>query len=416
MIRVAGDKRNATPGKTYRTEAEARRIAGKEEDKQRQPGAHDPRAGRTTWGQWAPAWWEDRDVAPRTRRSDASHINVHVSPRWSNVALAEISRESVQRWVRDMERSGMAPAHVIRVFHTFSASLHAAVDAGKLAANPCRSVRLPRIPQADERYLTREEVEAITFYLDEPWRSIVLVLCGTGLRWGELAALHWHRVDHDRLHVGLAWDTANLLYKAPKDYERRDVPLLDYVDDALTGLLKGGERPRGRCGAEHPRGLGQRCRSPLVFPGREGAPIPHQTFKHHWQRVVGSWVWHDRKGTAYPTKMAALANDPRAERLWVPGLAGITDPVRIHDMRHTFASWYLHEGGTLPELASVMGHHSVTVTERYAHLQPNRFATARERMAGTGPRKQLAPRLPHVLPPAETNVADLASRRRSEGA
>ena len=415
VIRVDGQQRNATPGRTYATKAEARRVAGRQEEDQRLPGAHNPRKARTTWGEWCLDWWEQRDVAASTRTSDRSHVNAHISPRWSNTQLGAISRESVQRWVRDMERSGAAPAHVVRVFHTFSGSLHAAVLAGRLATNPCQGVKLPRIPQGDDRYLTVDEVERIAFHMDAPWDRLVFVLCGTGLRYGELAALHWHRVEEQRLHVTLAWDSKHHALKEPKDYERREVPLLDFVAEQLD-QHRHVSSTRGRCGADHPTSLGQRCRSPLVFPDRNGGPIHLAAFSWHWRRVVGGWAWHDRDGKRYPTEKAAKTADPKAVRLWVPGTARITEPVRVHDMRHTFASWFIHAGGHLTELAAIMGHHSVKVTERYAHLERDRHDATRQRMAGMGPRGQVAPHLPHVAAVAESNVASLSDRRRSEGA
>jgi integrase len=48
--------------------------------------------------------------------------------------------------------------------------------------------------------------------------------------------------------------------------------------------------------------------------------------------------------------------------------------VRFHDLRHTFASSWVARGGDLFKLQKVLGHKSVTMTQRYAHLQPSAFA------------------------------------------
>ena len=58
------------------------------------------------------------------------------------------------------------------------------------------------------------------------------------------------------------------------------------------------------------------------------------------------------------------------------GLAGIKD-FRFHDLRHTFASWFMMNGGDLYELAKILGHSNIKMTERYAKL-------AREHIARTG--------------------------------
>ena len=53
-----------------------------------------------------------------------------------------------------------------------------------------------------------------------------------------------------------------------------------------------------------------------------------------------------------------------------PELAGIED-FRFHDLRHTFASWYMMNGGDLYELANILGHSNIKMTERYAKLGDN---------------------------------------------
>ncbi len=74
-------------------------------------------------------------------------------------------------------------------------------------------------------------------------------------------------------------------------------------------------------------------------------------------------------------------------------LAGIKN-FRFHDLRHTFASWYMMNGGDLYELAKILGHSNIKMTERYANLGKNHIAktgsTAREmwRMMEGNLRKQ----------------------------
>lgn len=51
------------------------------------------------------------------------------------------------------------------------------------------------------------------------------------------------------------------------------------------------------------------------------------------------------------------------------GLARVA-PARIHDLRHTYASWQLQAGQSIAEVGQVLGHVSATTTQRYAHLAP----------------------------------------------
>ena len=55
-------------------------------------------------------------------------------------------------------------------------------------------------------------------------------------------------------------------------------------------------------------------------------------------------------------------------------------PLRFHDLRHTFASWAMQEGATLPELQKLLGHATLAMTMRYAHLAPKHLRSAVSRL------------------------------------
>jgi integrase len=85
----------------------------------------------------------------------------------------------------------------------------------------------------------------------------------------------------------------------------------------------------------------------------------------------------------FPPKPGAKGERQRVERSFetVLKMAGIED-LRFHDLRHTFASWYMMNGGDLYELAKILGHANIKMTERYAKLAKKHIArtgnTARE--------------------------------------
>lgn len=383
----------------FSKKADAVREAGAAELDARRPGAANPRAGRITWGQWQQTWWLKRRVEEGTAARDESRRRVHLEPRWAAVPLDEITREDVQDWVDTLvAREDLAPATVHKIYHLMSASMKAAALARKIPVSPCASIELPQLPPADERYLTHEEVDALTFHLDEHWATLVLLLAGTGLRWGEMVALHWQRVhmDAQRIDVVMAWDAKRLRYKLPKDHEKRSVPILDWVESTLVRHRL--RVPAGtHCAIQHPANLGARCTSSLVLPGRYSGPVSYNSFHHGpWERAVGRYVWMSPEGRRFGSEPAArkvLGDTVEMRRTWEPGTAGLA-PCTIHDLRHTFASWYLQDGGTIEELSGLLGHSSILVTQRYAHLAPDRWSKIRERMAGKGPRRALVPDTP----------------------
>ena len=85
----------------------------------------------------------------------------------------------------------------------------------------------------------------------------------------------------------------------------------------------------------------------------------------------------------FPPEPGATSGRQRVERSFetILELAGIQD-FRFHDLRHTFASWYMMNGGDLYELAKILGHANIKMTERYAKLGRQHIArtgnTARE--------------------------------------
>jgi len=81
----------------------------------------------------------------------------------------------------------------------------------------------------------------------------------------------------------------------------------------------------------------------------------------------GEWVFNNPDGT----RLESLDYRFRKARQ----KAGIED-FRIHDLRHTFASWLVSEGVDLIKVRDLLGHSSITMTERYAHLIPNRLEAA----------------------------------------
>ena len=84
-----------------------------------------------------------------------------------------------------------------------------------------------------------------------------------------------------------------------------------------------------------------------------------------------------------PPKPGAKSGRQRVDRSFknVLEMAGV-DNFRFHDLRHTFASWYMMNGGDLYELAKILGHANIKMTERYAKLAKQHIAktgkTARE--------------------------------------
>ena len=204
----------------------------------------------------------------------------------------------------------VTPASVNREMQALSSALTAAVkEYGWLDDSPMRKVKRLTEPSGRVRFLSAAERGALLRECrahDEALHTLVVMAISTGARQGELLGLRWADVDMRR---GL------LTFHETKNGERRSVPL---VGAAFTLL------------AEH--GKVRRMDTDLVFPGRTGK-----------SREVG--------------KMFREA----CQR------AGVKN-FRFHDLRHTAASELAMGGATLAEIAEVLGHKTLQMVKRYAHL------------------------------------------------
>jgi integrase len=162
----------------------------------------------------------------------------------------------------------------------------------------------------------------------------------TGARAGEIAALEWTDIDFDRRLI-----TIQRSFSGPTKSDRvRYVPILDPL---LPILREWRLRHPGR----------------LVFTTRDGTMHGESAriFQEILHRVLDS------------------AGFPRVTR------TGKSRPyIRFHDLRHTFASHWVMRDGSLFKLQKILGHQSVTMTERYSHLQPSAFAEDYARLGDAG--------------------------------
>lgn len=317
-----------------------------------------------TLRQWGDVWLARREHdGVRGIRRERSRWNRHVmAAPFADRPLKRIDSADVHTWVRSLlhvdacdtvtspktrrteyRATGrkLSPQSVTHCLNLLSLSLASAKAENRVRHNVAIDVRVPRARRrrgekrkaAPWTWLTGGEIDLVTGpNIAEPYRSIYAVLIYTGLRPNELWALQW-------MDVHLAAASPRLDVRESKNEKPREVPLLEPAIDALK-----------RWRALHP-GVG----TAPVFPRLSGA------LKGQPQREDYDARWRDYYGTS--------------KRM--PGWkarAGIARHVRLYDLRHTCAS-HLVQGTwgkalTLYEVKEWMGHSSIIVTQRYAHLAP----------------------------------------------
>jgi integrase len=218
-----------------------------------------------------------------------------------------------------------SPATVVRYLAALSHCLSVAVKEYQwLEDSPLRKVSKPQEPRGRVRFLSDEERAALLRECQasaNPYLYPVVVLAlSTGMRAGEIMSLEWRDVDLAR-----GW----LTLRETKNGERRGVPLAGVALE----LMKEHARTR------------RRLDTPLLWPGVH--PTKPMDLRQPWEKALKR--------------------------------AGIED-FRFHDLRHSAASYLAMNGASLNEIAAVLGHKTLAMVQRYAHLSESHKAGVVERM------------------------------------
>jgi len=209
-----------------------------------------------------------------------------------------------------------APATAVRYLavlsHAFSIAMR---EWGWVDDNPCRKVSKPREPRGRVRFLDDAErgrlLEACRSSKSALLYPIVVVALATGMRKGEIMSLRWPQIDVARASITLL---------ETKNGERRSIPIEGRALQLLSTLSDA-----------------RRVDTQLVFPNDVGAkPI----------EIAKAWT-------------TAVAK------------ASVTD-FRFHDLRHTTASYLAQGGATDLDIAALLGHKTLAMVKRYAHLSESR--------------------------------------------
>ncbi len=240
--------------------------------------------------------------------------------------LATITPDLIGRHRDQLQtKEGLAPATVNRYLSALSKAFNNAVKEWHwLPDNPLRNVSKKKEPKGRERHLSKDkELPALLDACREseykPLYLIVLFALTTGMRRGELLGLRWQDIDLER-RTAVLHNT--------KNGDRRSVLIVPEV----AALL-----------AEH--GKVRKIDNDSIFVS-DGS----------------SEVWLFDKAWYHALKTAKIKD------------------FRFHDLRHTAASYLAMSGATVPELAAVLGHRTLQMVKRYAHLSDQHTEAVVERM------------------------------------
>jgi integrase len=234
--------------------------------------------------------------------------------------LRQVVPGDIERYVAP-RRAEVSPASVNRELAFLKRVFNVAIADGKIETNPVRAVRFFKENNERVRFMTQEEEKSLRGEIgEEEWPRVAVAL-NTGLRQGEQFKLRWENVD---------FGTKILTVLRSKHGETRRIPMNDRVREIL------GSQP-------------SRLKSEYVFPSSTGdTPIDARNYMR---------------------------------RIFLPALKKAKiENFRWHDLRHTFASRLAMAGVDMRTLQELMGHKTMQMTLRYAHLSPAHQLDAVQRL------------------------------------
>lgn len=212
-------------------------------------------------------------------------------------------------------KPGTINRHVAAIKHMFTKACEWEMVEEE-ALKRVRKVKLLEENNSRLRFLSKTECQALIKACDNHLRPIVICAVNTGMRKGEILGLKWDDVD---LVHGF------ILLQITKNGERREIPINNTLLATLKDLFKGTvERPR---------------------------------------RIDIPYVFYDKRTDGRYNNVQKSFNKAMKG-------AGIKD-FRFHDLRHTFASQLVMAGVDITTVKELLGHKTLTMTLRYAHLAPS---------------------------------------------
>ncbi len=274
-----------------------------------------------TFGELWLAYDKWLDTAKKSAATDRYIYEGHLKRRFVNKTVSQISPFDLDKLKIEMGKRGYSQATIKHCLVLMQHVVNLAITWGKWRGeNPVKRIKLPKLNNRRERFLSREEANQLLSELKKvsvQIHDIALLSLYTGMRAGEIFALRWNHLDfqNDLIHIA-----------DPKGGEARKA----FMTFTIKTMLQS-RNPEQVRSQDH------------VFKSRSGDKI-------RWVSDTYSRV---------------------ADNLFNVGIEDTRQRVCFHSCRHTFASWLALQGTPLLTLKELMGHKTIEMTMRYAHLIPD---------------------------------------------
>lgn len=285
---------------------------------------------RISLAAFAERWMNERvlvQLSASTKCSYERALRVHILPPLGEVTLRELRVDHANKIVAKLKQNGHSAKGIIIIIGVLQALLNDAVEWQCLSRNPL--FRYKPVKEVDVHFDYWSAMDIQKFFLASMFDSylpLYLIALNTGMRRGEICGLMWDRIDFARGQIVVSRSLSRFgLSETTKSGRKRHVPMNAIVRSQLEKLLS------------------ERNGNYVLIPGVHQPKDVHHVYRdfHKAQRA-----------------------------------AGFEKVIRFHDLRHTFASHFMMNGGNIYDLQKILGHSSLEMTQRYAHMSNDHLADA----------------------------------------
>jgi len=256
-------------------------------------------------------------VNKKSWKCDNYCLNAHLVPYFGNYQLNEITPLLIEKYRAERMKSGIRKSSTNRELALLKKMFNLAIDWQYTKENPVQKVKLfSEKDNLKERVLSKEEEIRLLTECVEHLKPIVITALNTGMRRNEILSLTWNCVDLKLKIIHVV---------KTKSGKNREIP----INNRLLAVLKEQKKLK---------------KSDHVFPNPE-TNKPFRSIRHSFENACRRAKIHD---------------------------------LRFHDLRHTFACRMIQKGCDIETLRDLLGHHSISVTERYIHTNLDQKRSAVE--------------------------------------
>jgi integrase len=334
--------------KTVYARSEAAAIKKRDELKKQLQLGVDLAAPPRTVAAWLAEWMRDIKAGDGTRSSTLRRyrevIDKHLVPGLGRIRLDKLTARDVQRFVAS-RRDTMAPATMVKVHGVLRAALSDAERMDLVPRNVAKSVRPGTLSRTERRALTAGEAKSLLAVIaGDRLEPLFLRGLATGLRRGELLGLRWADVD---------------------------------LTGRVLTVRQAIQRVDGRLRVVAPKT--HRSTRPLPLSATAVRALEMQRVRQAKEKLAAAWAWKET-GLVFTSTIGTPLEPRNVNRRFetLRADAGL-EWLRLHDLRHAFATFLLDQGEELRTVMELLGHATIRLTaDTYGHVLPPRARNAAE--------------------------------------